>query len=127
MSDQVQQSEIESQLRRLETDLLRPEVRRSPQVLLSLLAEEFCEFGSSGRIYTRQEIIDYLQTELPIRFSVADFSVATVTEGVALVRYQAVRYKEPSKPDAKSLRSSLWVLRDGRWQMIFHQGTKISE
>jgi hypothetical protein len=24
-----------------------------------------------------------------------------------------------------ALRSSLWVYRNGRWQMIFHQGTRL--
>jgi len=112
---------VESQLRKLETDLLRPEVRRSREALLSLLAEEFCEFGSSGRIYTRQEIIESLQTESPVRISVTDFSVARLAAGVALVTYRA------GAGDSISLRSSLWVLRDNRWQMRFHQGTKAAE
>jgi len=25
-----------------------------------------------------------------------------------------------------SLRSSLWVRRDNRWQMVFHQGTRLA-
>jgi hypothetical protein len=29
------------------------------------LAEDFCEFGSSGRIYLRDEIVNVLQAEPP--------------------------------------------------------------
>lgn len=118
---------VKSHLRKLETDLLQPEFRHSAEALSSLLAEDFCEFGSSGRIYTRQEIIDRLATESPVRFSISDFSVTLVTTGVALVRYQAARHDEAGRKNSVTLRSSLWVLRDDRWQMLFHQGTKVSD
>jgi hypothetical protein len=118
---------VETQLRKLETDLLQPAVRKNPEMLSALLAEEFCEFGSSGRIYTRQEIVDRLPTESPVRFSVADVSVTLIATGVALVRYQAIQHDENEQVDSISLRSSVWVLRDNRWQMLFHQGTKTVE
>ena len=38
-------------IRRLEEELLLPEVRKSVTRLAALLAEEFVEIGSSGRIY----------------------------------------------------------------------------
>jgi hypothetical protein len=114
----------ESHLRKLETDLLEPATRHDSEALSSLLAEEFCEFGSSGRIYTRQQVIDALGGESVRHFSVTGFSVTTVASGVALVRYQARCHNEPGQGDSTSLRSSLWVRRDNRWQMLFHQGTK---
>jgi len=110
--------QLEGLLRELETDLLRPEVRRSPEALSSLLAQEFREFGSSGRVYTRQEIIEALATESTVSISVSNFSVTRLAAGVALVRYRAV------SGESISLRSSVWVLRENRWQMLFHQGTK---
>jgi hypothetical protein len=118
---------IESQLRKLEMDLLRPEVRRNPEMLASLLAEEFREFGSSGRIYTRDEIVNLLSAESPWTFCITDFSVMMLSAGAALVTYQASRQSESLPQASKSLRSSLWVLREDRWRMLFHQGTKISD
>jgi hypothetical protein len=118
---------VESELRKLETDLLRGGVRHSPEALSFLLAEEFCEFGSSGRILTKQETIDALATEAPVSFSVTDFSVTILAPCVALVKYQAARHDESGQVVSMSLRSSLWVLRNDRWQMLFHQGTKVSE
>jgi hypothetical protein len=127
MMQQEELDLVESQLHKLETNLLESAVRGNPETLSSLLAEEFCEFGSSGRIYTRLEVIDALPRESPVRVSITDFSVTILAAGVALVRYQATRDCEPGQTGSTSLRSSLWLLRENRWQILFHQGTKISE
>ena len=50
-------------LRGLEEDLLRPESRRSVAAVSERLAEDFMEIGSSGRSYTRQEVIAALAAE----------------------------------------------------------------
>lgn len=118
---------VEIELRKLETNLLQPEVRRNREMLSSLMADEFIEYGSSGRVYTKQEEIDGLPTESPARFSIRHFSVTILAVGAALVRYQAARHDESGGGITKSLRSSLWVLRDNRWQMLFHQGTKLAK
>jgi hypothetical protein len=47
-------------LYQLEEHLLQPEVRHSRDELEKLLADEFVEFGSAGRIYNRQSIIEEL-------------------------------------------------------------------
>lgn len=115
---------IEELLWRLETDLLQPAIRRDPDALLGLLAEDFCEFGSSGRICSRDEIVTALQAESSRHFLVTDFSVKVVSEGIALATYRA-HHSEQGNKGSISLRSSLWVLRDSRWQMLFHQGTRV--
>jgi hypothetical protein len=117
-------SGIEQHLRDLELQLLEPQVRRDPGALSALLTDDFREFGSSGRVYTRIEILSALQPESsPPRFSISDFAVRFPAEGVALVTYRAVS-SEASRPD--SWRSSVWVTRGGRWQILFHQGTRVS-
>ena len=45
---------IAPELRRLELMLLDPDVRRDSRQVEKLLAEDFLEFGSSGRIWTRE-------------------------------------------------------------------------
>jgi hypothetical protein len=49
--------------RNLEERLLRPAVRRSPDEADKLLAMDFIEFGSSGAVSNRQQIVDRLATE----------------------------------------------------------------
>jgi hypothetical protein len=117
---------IEEQLRQLEEALLKPETRYDPATL-SLLTEDFCEFGSSGRIFNRQQVVETIQSERLIRYSIADFRVRLLAENVALVTYKATGRKESGSSETVSLRSSVWVKREGRWLMLFHQGTKIPD
>ena len=65
--------EVEHALRELEERLLQPDVRRSPRALADLLADEFVEFGSSGRIFDKPQIIAALRDEPPIHRSLSEF------------------------------------------------------
>jgi hypothetical protein len=74
----------------VETALHKKEVRSSPQALAALLAEDFIEFGSSGRIFTKAAIIEALKNESvdqPIQ--VEDFQVRELSPEIALVTYIA--------------------------------------
>lgn len=115
-------------LRELEEQLLRPDVRHSREQVAALLADEFREFGSSGRIYDKQQILEELEDEGPARLSLSEFATVELAPGIVLATYQSSRQlgeNESGEPEIRSLRSSLWMLRDGRWQMLFHQGTRI--
>ena len=48
-----------------------------------------------------------------------DFRLTPLAPDAALLNYRAT----DSSNGSATLRSSLWVHRDGRWQMLFHQGT----
>ena len=113
----------EAILRQLEERLLQPDVRRSAQDVAELLADNFIEFGGSGRIFTKQQIIESLRQESPARLALMDFRATTLAPGVVLVTYRAVRHGASDEQTAYSLRSSIWRLSEGQWRMIFHQGT----
>ena len=106
-------------LRDLEESLLLASVRKSERVA-QLLAEDFVEFGSSGRIFTKQKIIASLRAEPPASVTATEFRVVLLAPGTALVTYRAHRH---TAPPVYTLRSSLWQLQQGQWQMVFHQGT----
>jgi len=109
----------------MEESLLQSAVRKNAAKIAELLSEDFREFGSSGRIFSKAEILAALQGEDPDHhWSLNDFDAKQLCESLVLVTYCATRTSDHSPP-AQSLRSSLWALREGRWQMIFHQGTKI--
>jgi hypothetical protein len=91
---------------------------------MALLAEDFREFGSSGRVFNRKEIIQELSTEEGVSVTIDDFEVTMIAADVALATYTANRHAGTTR---RSRRSSLWVLREGRWQMLFHQGTRLPE
>jgi hypothetical protein len=110
-------------LRHLEERLLEPEVRKSAQEVADLLADEFIEFGSSGRVLNKRQLIEILQHEPAVRISLLEFHASVLAPGVVLVTYRAVRRTAADGQPTRSLRSSVWKVIDGRWQMVFHQGT----
>jgi hypothetical protein len=109
---------IAGHLRALEEQLLQSEFRKNREAVSALLAEEFREFGSSGQIYDKQQVLDLLEGEQQVPISLTDFYFQQLNRDVVLVTYKSRRAEQTA------LRSSLWMLREGRWQMIFHQGTK---
>jgi hypothetical protein len=111
-------------LRTCEEALLDPAVRRDPERVAALLAEDFQEFGSSGRAWSREEIIDLLATEDYRPPAMEDFECDLICEGVALVTYRTSRTDAGSGVRTAVLRSSLWTRRNGAWRVRFHQGTK---
>ena len=117
--------EVGAHLRALEETLLDPAVRRDRARVEALLAEEFEEFGSSGRVWTREQILDLLASEDYERPSMEDFRCAVIAKNVALVTYRSVRTDAASGLKASVLRSSLWVKDAQGWRMRFHQGTRM--
>jgi hypothetical protein len=113
-------------LLQLEQQLMDPDFRKNREQVSVLLAKDFREFGSSGRVWTRDTTVNLLATEtLPAVPEVEDFAVQRIGPETALATYRTVRVSAESAAPQASLRSSLWVLREGRWQVLFHQGTKI--
>ncbi len=114
-------------LRTLEVRLLDPDIRRDLVQLTSLLDPDFREFGCSGRVYTREEVLADLACETSL-FSrtLTDFNLAASTSDLAVVTYRITRRHMSGQIASVTLRSSTWVMRDGRWQMLFHQGTPTS-
>ena len=118
--------EISSQLRSLEEALLDPVVRSDRTRVWELLADEFVEFGSSGRRWTRDEILDLLAGETSAPIQMADFACARLAEDVALVTYRAWCTDARTGTQFSSLRSSIWTKKAGEWRLRFHQPTRMS-
>lgn len=113
--------------RALEESLHRPEIRQAPEKVRALLADGFIEFGSSGATYGKDEIIAALAQETSgaaAAIIADDFVLRVLGADTVLLTYRSLR-RQPGQADRQALRSSLWQLVDGRWQMVFHQGTVI--
>jgi hypothetical protein len=107
-----------------ELRLLLPEVRRSADQVECLLHPDFVEFGSSGRRWERQEMIEALGAELAKDEAPAASEVAGVRldDTVVLVTYVTERHGRRAR------RSSLWRRGDdGAWRVYFHQGTPVPD
>jgi hypothetical protein len=92
----------------------------------ALLDPDFLEFGSSGRTWDRAETIEALLPQAaPGPLDFRDWTARPLAEGVVLVTYTL---SEASHGGWRTTRrSSVWHARDGRWQLLFHQGTPVEE
>lgn len=117
--------ELAAHLLDLEHQLQRQDVRADAAALRRLIAEDFVEFGVSGTIWERETVIEALHGESFSPREIRDFRLHPLAEGVVLVTYRGHRFATPDRPAADSLRSSIWRLHAGQWQMAFHQGTPV--
>lgn len=108
----------------LERKLLDPSVRKNRTELEALLADDFLEFATSGTIWTKSSIIESLVLdEKYIPYLASDFQFRELAEKAVLITYQTLQISQEGSKSA-SLRSSIWKLNSGSWQMVFHQGTR---
>jgi hypothetical protein len=118
--------QIEDHLRSLEEHLLNPAIRRDSEAVAALLADDFLEFGGSGRIFDKASILEDLKNEPPRPTSLlTDFKTREVAPDVILATYKATRRNAAGEPVSQSWRSSIWTHVNGQWQITFHQGTPI--
>ncbi|WP_242966799.1 DUF4440 domain-containing protein [Desulfosporosinus sp. FKA] len=92
-----------------------------------LLADDFVEFGSSGRTYDKIQVVEGLPHSPTVPTVIEDFQVKVLSSYVVLATYRAVKANESREEMRNSLRSSIWRFTDGRWQIVFHQGTRSME
>ena len=110
----------------LETSLHKKEVRNSRGRVDELIADDFVEFGKSGGVFNKQDTLDGLEGEqFDLQIDVSEFNAKELTSNVVLVTYTATMLDSDNTTTVSTRRSSVWVDRDGRWQMVFHQGTKV--
>ncbi|HET8769136.1 MAG TPA: nuclear transport factor 2 family protein [Pedococcus sp.] len=87
-----------------------------------LLHPEFREVGQSGTVWDRDSILDLMEAEAhagPVAIRAEDLVPTALAPDVVLLTYVSV------SAHGRAHRSSVWVRRDGRWQLLHHQGTPV--
>ncbi|MBC6975157.1 DUF4440 domain-containing protein [Bacillus sp. Xin] len=110
---------LKEQLLELEEKLLKPEIRASRNELKKILANDFFEIGSSGRVLYKNEDISEEGIGV-VKMTLSDFEIHPLSDEIVLTTYRI--FNEVNKQH--TLRSSIWKSINGSWQMVFHQGTK---
>jgi len=113
--------ELAGHLIGMERSLCLAEVRAKPEAVGVLLAEDFREFGASGRVWSRAEILDVLAADVSGEITSEGFVCQQLSAEVALLTYTST----DEATGRRALRSSVWRLEAGEWRMVFHQGTVI--
>jgi hypothetical protein len=101
--------DISQTLQELEERLLLREVRQNAREVGRILGDEFREFGSSGQVFSKSEIIELLQSGPTAKSSLQSFQAFSLAEHVALVTYHAVKETIGSEPSESFARDA------GRW------------
>lgn len=105
----------EEQVVAMERALLSDEVRADRAAVAALLHPDWQEVGRSGRLWTREDVLDAIGPIDPV-----DLEVVTTDR----VGADAILLLWRASSDGRStLRSSLWVRAGSGWQQRFHQGT----
>jgi hypothetical protein len=109
---------LAAELLALESALARRDPSGVPGGLGSLVADDFLEFGRSGRVHDAASIRALVAADAPsdLPFEPRTFAVDLLAPDVALVTYEL-------GTRARTNRSSIWIRRGGRWVIRFHQGT----
>lgn len=109
---------LKEHLRKLEEMLLTPDIRTSATELSNILADNFFEIGSSGKILHKDRIAP--EGIGVVNMQLSEFEIHPLSDEIVLTTYRIFN-KETQQ---YTLRSSIWKYMENRWQMVFHQGTK---
>ena len=83
--------------------------------MAELLADDFEEYGSSGRVFRKSDVLESVGGA--VAYSLSEFTCHDIAQGVTLVKYLS------ETENSTALRSSLWVQSSGNWQLLHHQAT----
>jgi hypothetical protein len=115
-------NELKEIIYNLEASLLTQEVRSSFEKLNKLMTDDFIEYGSSGLIYNKKDILERLPNKPSPSYSLSNFELIIISESVVQTRFKTRRINLDGS-ELSSLHSSLWRKSNSDWQMFFHQGT----
>jgi hypothetical protein len=112
-------SEDRETLERLEQELWYPDIEN--ERLNELLAQDFFEFGRSGRIWYRKDTIATVPQTKDTVFPLPELHIRLLHENVAQITYDsAFAYNGVVQ---NTHRSSIWSRTTNGWELRFHQGT----
>lgn len=116
--------DVTQALRSREPIFHRPEHGSRREDFDAMMAPGFFEVGASGRVYPREFVLDELDRRrahpLSEHLVVDEFACRQLAADLYLVTYHL------DQDGRKSRRATLWRMADGRWQIVYHQGTLIT-
>ncbi len=110
-----------AELRQLEEDLWRTETRFDRAYMERVFADDFVEFGRSGRVYDREEILTPGGEPIHAVLPLPDYRVRPLSGDIVQVTYNSQVTYDGVVRHAR--RSSIWQRTATGWRLRFHQGT----
>ena len=113
------------ELQRREPVFHRPEVARTRAELEAMTAPHFWEIGASGRRYSRAYVLKTLAARgseaVEDEWQTSDFHCRELASDVYLLTYTLLQ------GERRTRRTSIWQKSAGRWRVLFHQGTIVTD
>ncbi len=119
-------AEVLAELSRREPIFHRPEFGTTRADFERMTAEDFWEVGASGRVYSREWVLDELERRQanpqPERMEASGFALKRLAPDVFRVTYTLVQ-----EETRRTRRSTLWKHTAEGWKILYHQGTIIAD
>lgn len=122
-SDRLVDNDLLEEIHKLEESLWQATTRFDDALMDQVFAQDFFEFGRSGRTYARHEMFleETGQQEIEATIPLPEFQARYITDDVVQTTYVSeVVYGETIQ---RGNRSSIWSRIDEAWRLRFHQGT----
>jgi len=120
-------AEATQALEALELALARRDETAIPGGYESVLHDSVVEFGTSGRVWTRDEILEALHSGPRVdAVTIEKFDAHVVRPGVFLVMYETTQTDPVTGLSSRQRRSSLWMREGDGFLLRFHQSTPIA-
>jgi len=108
-------------LQSLEEELWLEETRFDVIRMRQIIADDFFEYGRSGRVYTRDDTLAIERQPIHAKLPLPNFQARLISAEVAQVTYNTEVSHNGVIQQAR--RSSIWSKSTRGWQLRFHQGT----
>jgi hypothetical protein len=120
--------EVEELLIEKEKAIYAAYKRHAMPTIDSLLADDFHEIGSSGRFYSKSEVLEAMKDIQVIDYAFKQFRVLPLDESNAIVVYALTmnRIENGKERMNRAFRSSVWRRHKGDWRIAFHQATPLT-
>jgi hypothetical protein len=109
------------EITRLEEAMWREETRFDLNFQRTRFAQDFFEFGRSGRVYQRQQLFLNERWKIRATLPLDDLRIRLLDENTAQVTYNS--HVEHNGVVEHARRSSIWSREEQGWVIRFHQGT----
>ena len=108
----------------MELGLLDKNIRNNKKELIKYISKEFIEYGTSGRIYTYDDTLNFLPLEeKQIEYKILKMDSKILSESIILLLY-TIEINNGVE-NIITNRSSIWKRDNNNWKIMFHQGTKV--
>lgn len=116
---------IRAELSAREPIFHQPELGTDRKTFESVTVEDFFEIGASGKLYSRNDVIDLL-VERYSKPYVEDWQTSNFyCREIATDTYQ-LTYDLLQGEDRMTKRSTIWRRTAKGWKIVFHQGTVVA-